>query len=428
MGDFTKWFLLGDKGLLDEFKIFMLDEILGPLHAKFEREQREKREKEEEDANNEKAENWRVYNLRLKFFYRWKRNAREKRQRFLRRSGRDQMREFWRQAELEKKEKRAREEEKQKAAQLAVADRPAEFREMLKRRRTSSRQTADELLASGVLSGIPNEREAIADIVYSGTNSPAASSVADGSSIPSSAKLAKKEGSKTRALREELLGKPSRKSLPAVFARRSASPASTVSQTPTASKVSERWRLKAMGFVKMPDGTVLREDMADQYIYGGKKYPGLGSASNRSSSLEGRAKRASFGSSTSSSRLRASSYSMPAPEASLHRSTLSGDQTWHRKSVIETSPSKRKRADKEEGGEGDDVSGETPPHKRTVSDLLDMAHRVRNEHKEIRGMLDEMLDQDKEYYREASERLGSEAPSMPSRGGTPWRVSGGVGV
>lgn len=426
IGDFSKWFLLGDDGLMDEFKIFMVDELLRPLYTEYMQQEKEKREKEEEAANEEKAERWRVYNLQLKFFYRWKNNAREKRQRFLRRSGRDQMREFWRQAEIEKKEKRAREEEEQRAArQLPAADRPAEFREMLKRRKTTSRQTADELLASGVLSGIPNEREAIVDIVYSGNTSSRASSIADGSSAPSFVKPAKKESAKTRALRESLLGKSNRKSLPAVFSQRSTSPASSASPAPAPapSKVSERWRLKAMGFVQMPDGTVLREELADQYIYGGKKYHGAWGASNRSASQEDWAKRASFGSSTGSARNRASSYSTPAHGASLHRSTLSVDQTSHRRSAIESSPAKRKRGGNDEHSDGEDVSGDTPPQKRTVSDLLEMANKVRNEHKEIREMLDEMLDQDKEYYKEASERLGSEA--APSRGGSPWRVSGG---
>lgn len=508
MGDFTRWFVLGDNGLLEDFTVFKVEELLGDLYMEWETKREEERRQKEEDEANAKADEWRVYNLGLKFFYRWKRNAREKRQRFLRRSGRDQMRQFY-----EERRKAARELKQalaEKAAEeesrLAKIDRPAELREMLKRRKISSSQTANELLASGVLADLPNEREAIARIVYSGSERHQSEEDADGASdlhqterellssrvlsdVPnerdavsrivhsrsdarnaeyallrsgvmslarderravarivhgapessvgspapetsstSSTNPTKKEGSKTRALREQLLGKPGlRKSLPPMPSRRSASPA----PSKNTSRVSERWRLKAMGFVQMPDGSVLHESLADEIIHGGKRYPGLWAGTNRSPSQETSPLRNSLGSSAGNSRLRASSYSTPSLSKSVPRPTLNdGDlqsSIGHR-ATQESSPAKRKRP---VGGEGDleeDGTGETPPHKRTVSDLLDMASNLRSQHQEIKAMLDDMLDDDVDYYRAESERLESEERGRnsitPRRDGVRDRRSG----
>lgn len=399
----------------------MVENLLQELYTNWDLQEKEKKRKEEEDADNEKAETWRIYNLRLKFFYRWKRNAREKRQRFLRRSGRDQMREFHaarRQAEREKKEAAARKESEELSHSPAV-DRSAELRDMLKRRKASSQQVSDELLASGVLSGVPNEREAIARIVYRGADLPSATTslgngYTNGHSRSLSMTPAKKEGPKTRALREEIFGKSGlRKSLPPMSGKRSASPASTPRST---SKVSERWRLKAMGFVQMPDGSVLHESLADKIIHGNKRYTNLW---NGTSSQGQPALRSSIGSSAPSSRARASSYSTPSQSTPITRLTVNGDQ----ESGQEPSAPKRKRPVEDEETLEDSGEGMMrPPHKRTVSDLLDMASSVRSQHREIRAMLDDMHDEDV-AYREESERPLS---ASKSREGTPQhRRSGG---
>lgn len=173
-----------------------------------------------------------------------------------------------------------------------------------------------------------------------------------------------------------------------------------------------------MGFTQMPDGSILPDNIAEDILYRGKRYPGLWSGDNRPSSSGISSLRSSLHDSTESSRARAASYgasslarltSTPGtPEPSIGVRIGSRDPE-----PEETSPkNKRKRPNLD--GEDD---GQSKPHKRSISDLLAMAKKVRQQHKEIRATMDEMLSEDTAYYRDESERITSETRS---RGATPW--------
>ncbi|KAG5923831.1 hypothetical protein E4U42_004819 [Claviceps africana] len=267
MGDFTRWFVLGDQGLLDEFQIFLLDEILGSTFAAFQKGVAEKRRKEEEDRINQEVERFRRYNLSLKYFYRWKQNARDKRLSALRRSGRDQLRAFY--AAQHAAERRAKQETAKKAAkrhaELASVNRPGEFMDMLKRNKMSRREARPVSPSGGeVVSGVGHERNGIDSTVRQelgrSRSVSNASSNQSGDSLPGSL-MKRKFGAKTRALREMYLGKPGgfRRSLPSTWSAESDSASANGRST---SNASARWRLKAMGIEQLPDGTAVPESMA----------------------------------------------------------------------------------------------------------------------------------------------------------------------
>ncbi|PTB67947.1 hypothetical protein BBK36DRAFT_1115131 [Trichoderma citrinoviride] len=268
LGEFTKWFVNGDSGLMREFEVFMVESIVRETYDKFQKDEAERKAREKEERDNAEAKRFRVYNLSLKYFYRWKKNAREKRLRHLRRSGRDQFRAFreaQRAAQIREEQENAQRIARQQA-ELAALNRPDELASIMRKNQRNKRKAAeDALLASGVLSGVSNERRAVSAIFRNDyrLSSPTPSSINGSQGVRSrSGSVASTEGgSKTRALRERLMGeKPGRfpRSLPSVSAD------SSPPEKARVSKVSERWRLKAMGIVQMPDGTALPESMVDE--------------------------------------------------------------------------------------------------------------------------------------------------------------------
>ncbi|KAK5993330.1 SAC3 family protein 1 [Cladobotryum mycophilum] len=289
LGDFTKWFVQGDNGLLQEFEVFMVESVLSAVYQKYQTEKEEKNQREKEERDNAEAKKFRLYNLSLKYFYRWKQNARERRLRQLRRSGRDQFRAFHqatRAAQLKEEEEAARRIAKQKA-EMAALNRPEEMANVLRKSINNRKRAEEALLASRVLSGVGNEREAVARIVRREPSLSQTLSIdGDRESRSRSGSVASfvsiRGGSKTRALREELLGaKPARfrRSLPSL----SPAPGSESDKAHRVSKVSERWRLKAMGIVQMPDGTALPETMVDEIKRGMRR--DMSSSSTRRASV-----------------------------------------------------------------------------------------------------------------------------------------------
>lgn len=361
----------------------MVGDILKGVFDKFKKDEERRIQKEEDERNTAKADNFRIYNLSLKMFYRWRDNAREKRLKELRRKGREQARVFYeaqRVADVKSRKEAARKAEKAKA-QRAVSDRPKELMSILKKKKAkkASRSEAEEaLLASGVLSGVANERDAIARIVRKEYDLPA-----NGRSSPSpSVSSTTGGGAKTRAFRESFLGGTSsfRRSLPSMSSRDSASP-ETANRT---LKVSERWRLKAMGIVQMPDGTAVPELLADEMAFEQKRYPGLrhDSSSRRASIADG---------------------TRPGSRLSQSQGTLRVEN-----SDGAASPNKRKRLSDDDGAVLKQGDGQANSHKRVLSDAETLMS-------ELRTMREEM-EEGATWFKSQNERLQSEI----SRGSTPW--------
>ncbi|RMJ15957.1 hypothetical protein CDV36_004371 [Fusarium kuroshium] len=391
IGDFTKWYVLGDEGMLGDFQAFMLDNILQGVYRKFVKDKERKRQKEEEEQALAKATEFRRYTLSVRYFYRWRDTARELRLSQLRRSGREQMRVYYeaqRAAQLKAQKAEARRAAREKA-ELAELNRhrPEELMELVKHKKPGKRRQSEEdaLLATGVLSGIGNEREAIAQIVH---GPPSVNGTVSSQQSKLSRISVTKGGSKTRALREQLLGERSstfRRSLPPSMSGNGSSP----EPSNRVSRVSERWRLKAMGIVQMPDGTAMPESLANEIQYSKKRHSGTSTMGPPSSNFIRRASVSDLARSEGGHRLSNSHGSIDTTEF---------DGT--------AANNKRKRATEDE----DDTSqqGASNTHKRVMSDAQKLIS-------ELRAMRAEM-EEGASWFHDQNERLQSEI----SRGSTPW--------
>ncbi|KAL5626141.1 hypothetical protein FOBRF1_000484 [Fusarium oxysporum] len=386
LGDFTRWFVTGDGGLMDEFQAFMLDNILQGVYRKYVKDEEARRQKEEEDQALAEAQKFRVYSLSVRYFYRWKEIARDRRLSQLRRSGREQMRAYY-QAQRVAQAKAQREAARQAAreqAEIAELNRPEELKDLLKHKKPSKRHQAaeeDALLASGVLSGINNEQEAVARIVR---RVPSATSSI--SSKQSSSSLAR-SGSKTRALRQQFGDQPAtfRRSLPPLVSRNTESP----EPSNRVSRVSERWRLKAMGIVQMPDGTAVPERLANEMQYGKKQ--SAGSMGPPSSGFNRRASISGLGHSEERHRLSGSHGTVDTTESDS------------------SAKNKRKRATDDDGEPAQDDLAKISSHKRVMSDAQTLID-------ELRAMREEM-EEGATWFKDQNDRMQSE---LISRGSTPW--------
>ncbi|CAM1508340.1 Fc.00g051880.m01.CDS01 [Cosmosporella sp. VM-42] len=380
LGDFTKWFVKGDNGLLEDFQAFMLDDILQSVFTTFEMEEAEKRRKEEEERAIEKADAFRVYSLSVKYFYQWRNHARDMRLSELRRSGRAQMISYYKaQREADRKaQKQAARQAAREKAEIELLNRPEELRDFMKRK-VSKRQAEDDLLASGVLSGLNNEQEAIARIVRKAPSS-------NGSTTSTQSRLSQstnRGGPKTQALRERLLRDRSasfRRSLPPMSSRETASPSSG-----SHSRASERWRLKAMDIVQMPDGTALPESLANEIRYGKKSFSRIGS----------------MGPPNGIPSRRASIEELGQPK---RQRTFSASE-----SHIDTATQNKRKRPTEDDGEANKDKSNPHAHKRVMSDAANLIN-------ELRAMREEM-EEGATWFKEQNERLQSE---LTSRGSTPW--------
>ncbi|KAG6011098.1 hypothetical protein E4U54_008298 [Claviceps lovelessii] len=409
MGDFTRWFVQGDNGLLDEFQTYLIDEILGKTFATFQKESAEKRRKEEEDRINQEVNRFRRYNLSLKYFYRWKQNARDKRLSALRRSGRDQLRAFYmaqHAAERKAKQEMAKKAAKRRA-ELASVNRPGEFMDMLKHKMNGG-QTRQASLPRGVaLSSVASERDGVDSVVrqeLSRSRSVSnASSNRSGDSLPGS--LNRKVGAKTRALREMYLGKPGgfRRSLPSISSRDSDS--SCAKNGRPTSNASARWRLKAMGIEQLPDGTAVPESMARDMRSRPSYYSSLvlgstlGESSSRRASISGGASR------TVDSPIR--KMGIPTVDDGLARNKRK--RTWEegeKEGEGEDDGDHDEEEDEERGGAKEKNTGTLATcgrskHKRMMSDAEKLTHEL----KAIR----QELEEGREWFRSQNERLRSES-------------------
>ncbi|KAM3555599.1 hypothetical protein MY1884_005507 [Beauveria asiatica] len=381
--DFTRWFVEGDDGLLTDFQQHFLDGLLTPIFLDWQKKEAERRRREEELRNNAIADDFRQRSLSVKYFYRWKTQAREKRLKFLRRSGRDQLREFYRAQQKASRMPVATTKRKLEIAPVSQPNREQALMEGLRRSQTKKRDIPPPAPSSTV--DVRKSRDSAAAIgrhfnlpmSQSGTSSPSRSR---SSSVS-------KGGFKTRALREELLGTGAgrfRRSLPSITSSEESRPENTRS-----SKVSERWRLKAMGIVQLPDGTAVPESLMHDRRFNTYSRP-----SQRASSI------------TSVPSRRPSVNGLSAlPPFSSTESGASPPAVFE-----DTANNKRKRASEDSTGsvEPDDDGPVSNGHKRVMSDAKDLVKELR--------MLREEMEEGMLWFRSQNERLHTE---VSSRGGTP---------
>lgn len=466
LGDFNEWYVKGDNGLMSDFLVESIKWITTDAFQKFERENKEKKLREEEERTNAEVKKFRVYNLSLKFFYRWKRNARAKRLREVRRKGRDDMRAFY--AARQAAERKTKREATSATTTVpngqptqTTPNRSDEFLSLMKSRRASKREARQSLLDCGVLSGMDGEREAVEMIVGDGCQSSNGSPSTRRDSLASSpgppgppAKVKKegaktralrdfyfgqhpgdptpaylkKEGPKTRALRHMYFGQPERfrRSLPSMTSASGDGPESTK----RSSNASSRWTLKAMGIVQLPDGTAVPENLAHEMASGKLRYPRsvspwrsqrLSATQAIESEMQRLTPPARVGPSQSpagettpiNKRKRSTddddgAIKTGSTESNSSKRVMSETERHRVAAAGETSPiNKRKRRVDDDDEETMNSSEEGSSHKRMLSN----AAKLRMELQAIKAELEE----GKDWYKTQNDRLRSESEVR-----TPW--------
>jgi len=195
MGDFAKWYVKGDGGLMEDFTSNTVYNIVSQVFKEYEAAEKERKRKEEDERSWAEAREHQVYNLSLKYLYRWRRIAKKLAQRRILREGKEKMRLFREQQRVEKRRQKEEservEQEKRTAIKRRMLEDGRKLSELARSQRGRKRTAAEEdmLLATGIFSGLPNERDVARRVVYEAENAPVAFSVPESDSEESELEL-----------------------------------------------------------------------------------------------------------------------------------------------------------------------------------------------------------------------------------------------
>ncbi|KAI3321958.1 hypothetical protein HD806DRAFT_502406 [Xylariaceae sp. AK1471] len=309
MGNFARWFLLADKGLMEnQLEEFAVEHRLRTTWEDFKVAEEERARQEEDEKSWAEALSFRRYSLKVTFFYRWLDIFRKRRVIKRIQLEKEKARK-WKSpesvAEREAVEQAKREKAIQEAKEL-VGKRTKKHTEEVSRMRESaqSRQSLeDALLATGVFSGVRDQAAAARHAAQDDNVD------SEGDMFPAE-KLrlrsenqrrrrrgllplkrfpeakAYKEGSKTALLRAISSGTGRDSLSMSTGSLRNSTFSSSYRSslgfnqsrvTKSQSNVTDPyWRLKANGLVQMPNGEYLHESLALPMLQEGKRFPGLG--------------------------------------------------------------------------------------------------------------------------------------------------------
>ncbi|KAK2602205.1 hypothetical protein N8I77_008756 [Diaporthe amygdali] len=182
MGDFAKWVVLGDNGLMDEFQEALVTHLVRAVFNQHQLEEAERKQKEEDDRSWAQARKFRIYSLRVRFFYRWRENARKSALKRVGRHNRAAMKRY-REAKLAEAKAAKAQVEKEEQSRVKRLTAPTSWLDELEKDRALKRarresmsldtsrrgsitsSNADALLATGIFSGMDNQRELAANCV-----------------------------------------------------------------------------------------------------------------------------------------------------------------------------------------------------------------------------------------------------------------------
>ncbi|KAI1414357.1 SAC3/GANP/Nin1/mts3/eIF-3 p25 family-domain-containing protein [Hypoxylon sp. FL1857] len=335
MGKFTKWFVCGDRGLMEErLQQAAVEHVLEGVWDVFQAAEKERIRKEEDEKSWAAARQFREKSLQVKYFYRWSEGFR-KRQRIRRMKMEKEKARQWKLPENVAKRQRAEKEAQDRIVQGARdsilrtsrrnVDAAVKLREstgpnMESRLRnledtvtqssigSSSMESRiqsieDALLATGIFRGVKDERAAARYAAMGGDGE-----VEEEKRLEKKMRLRSenydrlrrglrplkalpepkifKEGSKTAMLRSRnrLAARDSMSMSTGSFRDSTFSSSYRSSLGYNSGRVSKPrsrvtdpyWRLKANGLVRMPNGEYLHESIARPMLEGGKRIPGFG--------------------------------------------------------------------------------------------------------------------------------------------------------
>lgn len=242
LGDFTRWFVTGDDGLMEHFTEETLRNMLWAVWQRHGREEAERKRREEDEESWRLAREHQTSRLQVKYFYRWRSNARALATKRILREGKEKMRLY---REQQKAIKRQLQEEKEKADREARRAAKRQLMEDSQRltllasssgRRGSVAYSTDhnpeeQLIASGIFGGLRDDPRSVARrVVREAANGADASALGStsrsfryaeseleleparspGDSPDTSSVGGRREGWKTRSLREKFNLEPRR--------------------------------------------------------------------------------------------------------------------------------------------------------------------------------------------------------------------------
>ncbi|KAI1485721.1 hypothetical protein F5X96DRAFT_302509 [Biscogniauxia mediterranea] len=313
MGNFTRWFVCADKGLMeDHLEQFMIEQVLKDTWNNFLELEEERQRKEEDEKSWAEARKFREYSLKVTYFYRWLDTTRKRR--VIRRIQieKEKARQ-WRLPENVAKRELAAKREKEKAIQEAkelmqkrtqgnIAE-TARLRESTRSRQEDREDSVEAaLLATGVFRGVRDEKAAARYAAREDEDEP------EQGIFPAEKMLLRsenqrrrkrgllplkrfpepkthKDGSKTAMLKalstagRDSLSRSTGSLRNSTFSSsyRSSIGYNSSRVSKSQSKVTDPyWRLKANGLVLMPNGEYLHESLALPMLQEGKRFPGLG--------------------------------------------------------------------------------------------------------------------------------------------------------
>ncbi|KAI0424026.1 hypothetical protein F5Y09DRAFT_163369 [Xylaria sp. FL1042] len=309
MDDFTRWFVLGDRGLMEEkLEALAVEHVLKAVWEDYQAAKEMRIRQEEDEKSWAEALQFRRYSLKVTFFYRW-RDITRKRRIIKRIQLEKEKARKWKSPQMVAERENAKVLEREQAVQEAkelVEKRTREHTQETTKMRgsTQSRQSLEEdLLATGVFNGVQDARAAAQNATRDDDDD------AEYDMLP-----AEKQRLRSENQRRRRRGLPPLKQFPKVQASKEGSKTallraissgagrdslsmstgslrnSTFSSSYRSSlgfnktrvgkcrqKISDPyWRMKANGLVLMPNGEYLHETLALPMLQEGKRFPGLG--------------------------------------------------------------------------------------------------------------------------------------------------------
>ncbi|KAI1810680.1 hypothetical protein GGS20DRAFT_566365 [Poronia punctata] len=309
MDKFARWFVLADKGLLeDQLEVFAVEHLLKPVWEEFRTAEGDRVRREKEEMSWAEALKFRHHTLKVRYFYRWLDISRKHRVVRRIRQAKEEARK-WRLpssvAAREALQKTKKAADLQEAKDL-VGKRTKRHTEDVARLRdsTQSRQDLeDALLATGIFGGVRDERAAARKAVQddeidtkedmlpaeklrlrSENQRRRKRGLGPLKRLPEP--IPRKEGSKTSLLRAISHGAGRDSLSMSTNSLRHSTYSSSYRSSlgfnqsriakPRSNVTDPYWRMKANGLVLMPNGEYLHESLALPMLREGKRFPGIG--------------------------------------------------------------------------------------------------------------------------------------------------------
>ncbi|CAK7267539.1 actin cytoskeleton and mitosis protein [Sporothrix epigloea] len=130
LGDFSRWYVTGDNGILSEFQDAIVEHLVRQTFEQFQHDEEERIKREEDEKSWAEALQFKTYNLRIKFFYKWRRIARERALDRRARQSRDELKAYRTVKRAEQRaaaEKAAAEEREREAEARRTVSKEVEF-------------------------------------------------------------------------------------------------------------------------------------------------------------------------------------------------------------------------------------------------------------------------------------------------------------